>query len=131
MNKPAQLTRRKTVAILCGGGAALGLGVAAWRLQARSRRSSLLPDFRMELDALRYIAEKYLEDYPAERDVKVLENALLDSLSRSGASDDPQRAVKEAVSRDFEQGDTVSLDGWHLSRTEVRLWVLCAGPAVA
>jgi hypothetical protein len=79
----------------------------------------------MELDALRYLAGKYLQDNPAEKDVKVLESALLKSLSASGAGD-PRRAVKEAVSRDFDRGDVVSLDGWLLSRTEVRLWVLCA-----
>jgi hypothetical protein len=80
----------------------------------------------MELDALRYIAEAYMRSHPDERDVNVLKDALYESLAADGELDDPRRAVRDAVSRDFDQGDTVSLDGWLLSRTEVRLWALCA-----
>jgi len=85
----------------------------------------------MELDSLRNVSEEYLQGHPDERNLKVLERELLKSLSKVGASKDPKRAIKEAVSRDFNLGDTVSLDGWVLSRTEVRLWILCAGPISA
>ncbi len=128
VNKSLRLTRRKTIALLSGAGAAMSLGMAAWQLRARSRRSRLLPAFQMELDSLRKVAEEYLQDHPDERNLKVLESELLKSLSKGGASKYPKVAIQEAVSRDFNLGDTVSLDGWVLSRTEVRLWVLCAGP---
>lgn len=119
-------SRRKAIGLLCGTGAALGLGVGTWHLRASSLHSSLLPDFQMEMDALRYIAEAYLRIHPAERDRHVLKELLSGSLVADAEPGDPRRAVRDAVGRDFDRGDTVFLDGWLLSRTEVRLWTLCA-----
>ena len=58
------------------------------------------------------LGEAYLEQFPAEKDVALLES-LVDINGPPGGLD-------ELIRRDFATGDTVKLQGWVLSRTEGR-----------
>jgi hypothetical protein len=68
---------------------------------------------------------RYLELVPRERDAAVLR-------ARLGAFSDPAdvlahtAAFEQAVRHDFERGDILALDGWILSRTELRAAALFA-----
>lgn len=70
------------------------------------------------LESARQVGRAYLHRYPEEGDLALL-------CDRVGAGLDAARGAQpdwSAVIRDeFARGETVSLNGWLLSRTEVRL----------
>ena len=124
MNTGPKLSRRQVVALLCGLGG-IGLGGIATNVLVASRSSGLLPDFRIEPDALRYIADKYFLSYPAERNAEYLKSLLLAGIQARATGEQLTEAIVAAIRRDFEKPDTILLDSWLLSRTEARLWALC------
>ena len=77
-------------------------------------------------DSMRVIGESYLNRYPAERS----KSALLGAIQlRSGLFDLPTvgsttAILNRLVIEDFSTDDVVYLNGWALSRTEVRLAAL-------
>jgi hypothetical protein len=122
----AAMTRRTLLRLLGGGTlAALGLdaGPAAGAADAESASTAAA--------ALARVGRRYLEAVPAERDVTVLRA----ELGELAAATEPARhaaALERAVGRDFERGDILALDGWILSRTELRaaaLFALTTPPA--
>jgi hypothetical protein len=122
----AAMTRRTLLRLLGGGTlAALGLdaGPAAGAADAESASTAAA--------ALARVGRRYLEAVPAERDVTVLRA----ELGELAAATEPARhaaALGRAVGRDFERGDILALDGWILSRTELRaaaLFALTTPPA--
>jgi hypothetical protein len=66
------------------------------------------------------VGERYLQLHSAEADLDMLAQLLLDRIP-SAVGDDLPRELSCAVQEDFARGDLVNLDGWLLSRTEVRL----------
>ena len=82
--------------------------------------------------SIRQVRERYVRLYPAEAEPVVLMAALSKSNPAIAAvllSSDHHRLASLAraqVRRDFEENDVVSLEGWLLSRTEVRLATLAA-----
>ena len=74
-----------------------------------------------EIEAMRTVGRMYLETAPEEEDVAV----LLQFLPEAESLDDAYWDVFEDRMRsDFSAGDTVSLEGWVLSRSECRLYGL-------
>jgi hypothetical protein len=73
-------------------------------------------------DAL-LVGQRYLQLQGAEANLDVLADLLLERL-HSTTSSDLQHDFSLAVQEDFGRGDVVHLDGWMLSRTEVRLCAL-------
>ena len=67
---------------------------------------------------IRELGALYLDEHPAESDIDLLKRMLL-----KGADD---RELDDDARRDFDNGDTVNLDGWVLSRTEARRYALYA-----
>jgi hypothetical protein len=124
MDKWPRLDRRQFVALVSALGLALGAGGVATGVLVFSGGNPLLPGFRLDPDALRHIAERYFADHPAEKNAAFLERELLAAVAASGAGKSLVDAIAIAVRRDFATGSTVAVDGWILSRTEVRLWVL-------
>src|SRR5688572_18515017 len=66
------------------------------------------------------VGERYLQLHSAEADLDTLAQLLLDRIPNAGRDDLP-RELSCAVQEDFARGDLVNLDGWLLSRTELRL----------
>jgi hypothetical protein len=78
-------------------------------------------------DALVAVGGRYLEDHPDEADQATLLAAL--PALEGEVPERPGRALgvlAEQVAADHEAGETVSLDGWELSRTECRAAALYA-----
>ena len=69
------------------------------------------------------VGQRYLQLQSAEANLDVLAALLLERL-QSAALRDLQHDFSLAVQEDFGRGDVVHLDGWMLSRTEVRLCAL-------
>ena len=88
---------------------------------ANSGRPAVLDDIVRWLspDAAR-VGERYLQLHSAEADLDTLAQLLLDRIPNAGRDDLP-RELSRAVQEDFARGDLMNLDGWLLSRTEVRL----------
>jgi hypothetical protein len=70
--------------------------------------------------ALARIGRRYLELAPAERDPATL-RAQLGPLATPADVLGHAAALEQAVRRDFERGDILAVDGWILSRTELRV----------
>lgn len=75
------------------------------------------------------VGERYLQLHRREADLDTLAQLLLDRIPHA-IVDDLVRALSSAVREDFARGDLVNLDGWLLSRTELRLCAVAhlAGP---
>jgi hypothetical protein len=69
------------------------------------------------------VGQRYLQLQSAEANLDVLADLLLERLQGAALSD-LQHDFSLAVHDDFGRGDVVHLDGWMLSRTEVRLCAL-------
>ena len=126
MDKWPRLDRRQFVVLVSALGLALGAGGVATGVLVFTGGNPLLPGFRLDPDALRHVAERYFADHPAEKSADFLKTELLAAVAASGAGKSLVDAIAMAVRRDFATGNTVMLDGWILSRSEVRLWVLQA-----
>lgn len=83
------------------------------------------------------LGRRYLALAPAEADRRRLLDALskdhagLAVASRTGADGEIRGVVGGCRQRDFVAGNTVTIDGWILSRTEARLCALVALEAAA
>ena len=76
---------------------------------------------RPEMEALKTAGALYLESTPDEGNLA----ALLKLLPQADSSDVPYwDSFTERLQADFTAGQTVSLEGWVLSRTECRLYGL-------
>lgn len=83
-----------------------------------------------ELEPARRVGRAYLTDHPGEADERTLVRLLVATSGWDRASEaSPTRLgelARSALTRDFERGKTVAVDGWILSRTEARLCALVA-----
>ena len=125
-----RLGRRTFVVSLAAfGGGALGVVGGQTYVRAKGSLIDRLATWLSDSEAARELGRAYLDAYPHERSAGAITAALrlgLDVLPFS-VSDERLRALFHAsVNRDFEQGRTVVLDGWVLSRTEIRLCGLAA-----
>ncbi|HWP66164.1 MAG TPA: hypothetical protein VNO26_09650 [Candidatus Limnocylindria bacterium] len=75
--------------------------------------------------ALTRIGRRYLEGTPDERDLPTLQRRLGAWRTPDEVLDNVA-ALERAVRRDFERGDILAVDGWILSRTELRAAALFA-----
>ena len=136
MSAPGSLRRRE---FLAGSGAVVAVlaAPALAALLACERRPTLaqaLAGFYSEPASAARVGQAVLSAVPAEATIEAVVAALagdrraeLDALAAS----DPgglRRLLREQHRRDFEDGRTVDIDGWVLSRTEARL---CAVAALA
>jgi len=121
---PTAVTRRAMLRWL-GGGTLAALGVRA-QLAASAEAGEANGDADgLVAAALARVGRRYLEVTPEERDVATL-RARLGELSAPPDVLAHVAALEQAVRRDFERGDILALDGWILSRTELRAAALVA-----
>jgi len=83
----------------------------------------LFKNFKVDQKSLSAYTTLYMDKYPDENNYKSLERLIFGSYHFSDTSD-MRRYLNLQINSDFRQNITVNLDGWILSRTEVRLWCL-------
>jgi len=82
--------------------------------------------------SIREIRDRYVGLYPAEADPEILlaglekANPALATALRSSDHHRLRPCAQAQIRKDFEVNDVVTIDGWLLSRTEVRLATLAA-----
>jgi hypothetical protein len=109
-------------ALLATGGRAAGAsGIAAVAPTGAAPHAELLRLLPARRDAV-IIGRAYLDACPADRDL----DALLRHFERLGAADTLRTAIAARLRKDFEDRDTVRVQGWILARTEARLCAICA-----
>ena len=117
------LSRREFLASLLGALSVFAFAACARTADPSSFRTLLFRDRVLDKGPIRAFTDSYLSRHPEEARA----GTLIPRLFGGQPAQDPA-AIKDAlrlrVREDFEQGRTVNLDGWLLSVTEVRLWVL-------
>jgi len=126
-----RFTRRTFLAGLAAGivGAALGLRLY-WSGGNATREAMRLTGMLRHPDSAALLGRLYLDKNPQEADAARLVTLI-------GATQDPalppvtaapdeslRSSLEERIRNDFIDGDTVAVDGWLLSITEVRLCAL-------
>lgn len=102
------------------GPARAGAGCGA---DVASRLAALIP----HADSAARIGGRYLALTPAEADRGLLVASILGREEHEAVGDAVlRRVISDSRQRDFIDGNTVSVDGWVLSRTEARLCALVA-----
>jgi hypothetical protein len=129
MSQP--LSRRDFLCTTAAVGALAGLGFATGCGGDESNVALLeqYPEFLGDAPAVRKLGKAYLEAHPAERDQRVLMNALFADLPKpwkSYSEEDLRRAVFDKVRADFVAGEIVLVRKWTLARSEARLLALHA-----
>lgn len=129
MTGPSRLTRRAFVRIVVGVAALGGAAAVIPRvLDARREKSrSALNRILDRLDGAGEIGRAYLEQHPAERDEELLTQAIFAGLDGSYDSMSEKQLGDYLVARsgrDFEEGESVRVRDWILSKTEARLYAL-------
>ena len=122
------MQRRTFVIVAAAAGAAVGVGLVIRKVGWGDRSLDLdLAALLTDAPHARVIGRLYLEREPGENDQQRLAGLVFPDLESAEAP--PRRdAVLEAFFRrvrsEFEEHDTVQVDGWILSRTEARLCAL-------
>ena len=86
----------------------------------RLRSTELLSDLEIPYEWLGQMLAPYFRDHPGENN-----SADLGALLGGGLGASPDEVMshwRRPIAEDFATGEVVKLDGWTLSRTEVRLW---------
>jgi hypothetical protein len=113
------LTRRALLRVLGGGTLAALVGATPGRAGQTEAPGGPVAE------ALARIGRRYLEIAPTDRDLAGL-RAHLGAFANPATVLSQAAAFEAAVRRDFERGDILALDGWILSRTELRAAALFA-----
>ena len=114
------LTRRELLAVA----AALSLGAPLLRATPAGARDALFGGVPFDDEALARCASLYFTQRPAERDRAFLEARVLGLASDGAGRRALGQAIRARVEEDFGEDRLVTLDGWTLSETEVRLFCL-------
>lgn len=117
------LTRREMLVLVSY--ASLGL-TGVFSETAFADEKALRKEFRRlakraEIEPLQIVGRLYIESTPDEGDVGILLNSLPDA---DAANDDYWDVFSRQMQADFVAGQTVTLEGWVLSRSECRLYGL-------
>ena len=128
---PSVFGRRVFVrlALALGGGAfALAIGFRQYT-RAQNRAVLRLAGWLADSEDVRILGRTYLAAQPHEAEAIVLVELLGTDLglTRYGPSEaELHELFRCRTRRDFEDGNTVTVQGWILSRTELRLCALAA-----
>jgi hypothetical protein len=88
--------------------------------------------FGLRADAARTIGEAYLRQLGSDASAASIRNAsrsTLEIIERASSTQKAIAALELAVRRDFQNGRSVQLEGWIVSRTEAELCALTLLPA--
>ncbi len=127
------IERRRLLLGALGMGASLLWQPVASRLFSPTSRDGLserLVRLLEHQDSARIIGREYLRTVPVEATPDVLASLVAERLGAerpaldTAGDADLRRLLAAAVLQDFEEGQTMELDGWMLSQTEARLCAL-------
>jgi len=130
------VNRRKFVLSLVavGSGLALGIGVAEEHTTEHTTEHTAREQTLLELSELfsdkhstKVIAKSYFKQHPEEKDIEVLFEHIFPNLSESRRlppANSLRAYIQKRIRHDFTSNQTISLRGWILSKTEVRLSAL-------
>jgi hypothetical protein len=132
MSDPARLSRRDALAggilsaIAVSGAGRVAAGTAASTTPDGSLLYTLFPDLRN----VRTLSRACLRSFPTTASADQL-YAWIVPAGRSDAENvmtiaELRRSIRQRVRRDFDVDDTVQIDGWVLSITELRMYALAA-----
>lgn len=116
-------TRREFVLALLAALAGVSLPAACAAPDPAAVRSAIFGERALEKERIADYTRLYLAGHPEEAGVAALRRKLF-GRRWSGDGERLKRKLRDDVRGDFEEGRVVNLDGWLLSRTEVRLWCL-------
>jgi hypothetical protein len=136
MTLPPALSRRRLMAAAATAGGAGMIGCASLGALHGDRSLSLggyrvLAEFCADLPCTDAISQACLRALPTdESSPQRLASLILGGMSSTSrrhlAAGTLHHAIRVQSRRDFARGDIVTVDGWMLSRTEVRLYALAA-----
>ena len=98
-------------------------GGSIWYWSNKRHEIIFRKDFHTEI--LKVVGMAYLEKFPSEQDPKHLQSKLFGS-GNFFSREDVIRHLAARIEADFTSSETLYLDGWLLSRTEVRFAALAA-----
>jgi len=129
MDKPL-LDRRALLKMGLAASGVLGVGATWWHHASMENRLVLrLAGWVARSEDVTTIGQAYLERQPEEAHRDTLTRLLARDLSLFpyGVSDDELRQRSRAkIASDFADANTLTVQGWILSRTELRLCALAA-----
>ena len=100
-----------------------GISLLGW--PGYPRRTFASADTEPADGDLAEVVAAYLDKFPRERDVHVLRESLgLDSANNADASVPAEPGVLLRIQQDFAEERILSVGGWILSRTELRVLAL-------
>ncbi len=118
----------------CGTPLLLPARVAgAQKVQPGRAAQTAISYFGGDATAVQAIGELYLRELGRDQTVESILEAsrgALETIERSPNQQTAVTALVRAVRRDFQQGRSVQLEGWILSRTEAELCALTLLPAI-
>ena len=113
------MNRRDLLKLLVALSALAGCTVTSTRQQ--SRPSNLLEG--LDSGAIENIGREYRDQFPRDHEVEVVKNILSNEENADETKIDQLRLL---MLDDFENGQTVNLSGWIVSRTEGRTFAAAA-----
>tara|TARA_R110002167_G_scaffold10353_2_gene47649 strand:- start:279 stop:659 length:381 start_codon:yes stop_codon:yes gene_type:complete len=115
------MKRRKFVLLSTAGALAIGSSYLYWSYSTNKFKGSpAYPESLaviMDENAIRSVGETYRQRFPREADEAKLLGLLGVDLSYGNTD---RSDIKKAIIKDFENDNTVVLDGWVVSVTEAR-----------
>ena len=129
MNKLSKRDFLKTAALLWGSYVLPGKAIDTV-VSEKNNLVFLLPNLIANPESAKKIGRLYLDKNPNENNAVALVEAICKSSDEEYArlrSSNPglrREILEEYARQDFENGETVNLHGWILSKTEARLFAL-------
>ena len=79
----------------------------------------------MYRESTQFIGREYLKQYPNEKNIAVL-SGVLETLpiNQKMTKSEVCTCFAEVIKKDFSSGNVITLQGWLLSRTELRIYAL-------
>ncbi len=127
MNGSRGVNRRQLLQLLASVGITASV-LGGYALAASSKKvvldRSFFQNLEIDLEKLERYVALFDESTDGSLNQEDLEAEIFGrSLSRLGTAE-MKRLLKSRIASDFTQGQTVRLDGWVLSRTEVQVWAV-------
>jgi hypothetical protein len=116
--------KRRQFSLAIFGGSLLGLTGLSNRLAANP--ISIVASLFTHHHSAIALGKHYLALFPEEANYEWLTTQTLRRLPANTESQALKKALKRQSQKDFYDGNTVMVEGWVLSRTEVRLCALLA-----
>ena len=118
--------RRKLLLILAGLGISANAPASQWLLGVTAAGgpidNSLFASLNIDFTSLKQVIETYLATKPAATNREALAREIFGDGKAWENAETTIAFVRTKIADDFVARNTVSIDGWVLSKTEVQMW---------